>query len=175
VIGFGGKDPWFKQVKDTWQVGEKLAAAKADAVKSPALWAAYATLVAEIPGREKDALAAIDRVPEADRTKDFAAGRAGLVSKIAWADTEKALRANTKDAKTPDAFKAAAPKGLEIVEAWIKEHGGANPKADAVAWARKGGFLVLLERKAEAAEVAVKILHDWPDSPQTQALLRGLR
>lgn len=175
VIGFGGKEPWFKSVKETWQVGEKLSGAKAAATKDPALWGAFATLVSDIPGREKDALAAIDRVPEADRAKDFAASRAALASKSAWTDTEKALRANTKDVKTPEAAKAAAPKGLELIEAWIKDFGGTNPKADPVAWARKGSLLVLLEHKAEAAEVAAKILHDWPDSPQTQALLRGLR
>ncbi len=175
VIGFGGRDPWFKQVKDTWQVGEKLAGAKADAAKDPAAWAAFAALVAEIPGREKDALAAIEKIPEASRGKDYAATRAGLAARFAWTDVEKALRASAKDAKSPDDLKKAAPKGLELIDGWLKDHGGANAKSDPAAWARKGGLLVLLERKSEAIEIATKILHDWPESPQAQALLRGLR
>jgi len=175
VIGFGGKDPWFKQVKDVWQVGEKVTAAKADAAKDPAAWAAFASLIAEIPGREKDALAALEKIPEASRPKDYDTTHAGFAARGAWTDVEKALRASTKDAKSPDDVKKVAPKSIEAIDGWLKDHGGASAKADPVAWARKGALLVLLERKPEAIEVAGKILHDWPESPQAQALLRGLR
>lgn len=175
VIGFGGRDSWFKQVGDVWKVGEKLAGAKADAEKDPAAWAAYAALVAEIAGREKDALAALEKIPEASRATDYAATHAGIAAKSAWAEVEKGIRASTKDAKTPDDMKKVAPTNLERIEGWLKEHGGANAKTDPAAWARKGSLLVLLERKPEAVEVAMKILKEWPDSPQAQALLRGLR
>lgn len=175
VIGFGGRDPWFKQVQDAWSVSAKLAGAKDAAAKDPTAWAAFATLVAEIPGREKDAVAALEKIPEASRTKEFEATRAGFVAKLAWIEVDKAIRASTKDAKTPDDAKKAAPKSLELIDGWLKDHGGKNAKADPVAWARKGALLVLLDRKPEAIEVAAKLLHDWPDSPQVQALLRGLR
>ena len=175
VIGFGGKEPWFKQVGDTVAVSEKLAAAKASAAKDPAAWSAFAALVGEIPGREQDALASLDKVPEASRGKDFEASRAAVVAKVAWLDVEKEIRASTKDAKTPDAFKVAAPKNLERIDAFLKDHAGKNAKLDPVAWARKGSLLVLLDRKADAIEVATKLLKEWPDSPQAQALLRGMR
>ena len=175
VIGFGGLEPWFKEVKETWKASDQLATAKAAAEKDPSAWAGYSTIVAGIAGREEDALAALDRVPEAKRAKTFAADRSSLEATLAWVDAEKALRATTKDAKGLDDMKSAAPKGLAIIDAWLKEHAGHNAKLDAASLAKKGGLLVLLDRKPEAIEIATKILHDWPDSPQAQAILRGLR
>ena len=175
VIGFGGKEPWFKQVGEAWQVSAKLADAKAAAAKDPATWAAFADLVGEIPGREKDALTALDRIPEASRGKDFGANRAAFASKLAWIDVDRAIRASTKDAKTPDAFKVAAPGNLERVEAFLKEFGGQNPKVDPIAWSRKGSLLMMLDRKADAIEVVTKLLKDWPESPQAQSVLRSMR
>lgn len=175
VIGFGGRDPWFKDVQETWKVSGTLATAKASAEKDPTAWAGYSTLVAGIAGREGDALTALDRVPEAKRDAAFASARASLVAKAAWVDAEKALRATTKDAKGVEDMKAAAPKGLAIVEAWLKEHAGKNAKLDPAPLAKKGALLLLLDRKAEAIEIATKILHDWPESPQAQSILRGMR
>jgi len=175
VIGFAGRDPWFKGVEETWAVGAKIAAAKAAATADPVAWSAFAAVVGEIPGREKDARDAMERIPEAKRPPDYAATHASWDARAAWVDVEKSLRKAMQTVKSPDDAKALAPKQLEAVEAWIKDHGGASAKADAVAWSRKGSYLVLLDRKAAAVEVAVKILHDWPESPQAQAILRGLR
>lgn len=175
VIGFGGRDPWWKDVEGTWKTGEALTEARAAAEKDPALWVDYATKLAAINGREKDAMAALERVPQDKRGKDYEAARDAFGAKAAWLEAEKALRATTKDAKNVDDMKAAAPKGLALVDGWIKEHGGKNAKVDPVALAKKGGLLVLLARTSEAIEIAVRILHDWPDSPQATAILRGLR
>lgn len=175
VIGFPGKDAWFKEVQDKWSVGEKLATAKAAAEKDPSTWGAYATLLTEIPGREKDALAAICRLPEDKRGKEYDAAKASLLASVAWADADGALKATTKSAKNMDDLKAAAPTALPIVDAWLKDHAGKNAKLDPAAFAKKGGLLVLLDRKPEAIELATKILRDWPDSPQAQSILRGMR
>lgn len=175
VIGFGGKEPWLKQLGDATAMSGKIADAKAAAAKDPVTWAAFAALVGEIPGREQDALAALDQVPEAGRAADFAAIRGAFAAKLAWIGVEKEIRASTKDAKTPEAVKAAAPGNLERIDAFLKEHGGRNAKLDPAVWSRKGALLMQLDRKAEAIEVATRILKDWPDSPQALGILRGLR
>ncbi len=175
VIGFGGRDSWFKNVQETWGESEKLSTLKAAAEKDPARWCAYATEVGTIAGREKDAMAALDRIPEDRRDADYKAVHASLAASVAWTESEKAVGALTKTVKTQDDFKAAAPKILAIVESWLQEFQGASAKLDPLVLAKKGQCLVILERKPEAIEVAQKILHDWPDSPQAQNILRSLR
>jgi hypothetical protein len=72
-------------------------------------------------------------------------------------------------------MKAAAPKGLAIIDAWMKDHAGKNAKIDPGALAKKGAILTMLARTSEAIEIAVRILHEWTDSPQAAAILRGMR
>jgi hypothetical protein len=175
VIGFGGKDPWFANVKEVWKVGEVLGEAREAARKDPAKWALYATAVGEIPGREKDALDALEKVPAAKRGKDFAATKASFAARAAWAATDRDAKAALQGVKSPDDMKKAAPKALALVESWLQEHAGKNPKTDPTALARKGFFLVVLEKKAEAAEIAAKILKDFPDSKEALSILRALR
>jgi hypothetical protein len=184
IIGFPGKDPWFEEVKNTWGVGEKLAAAKAKAEKDPAAWAEVATILSEIDDRLGDALAALEKVPEAKRAKDYKATKALLLAKETWSKVDPLInemfQAAMKDvgndpAKRSEVMKTVAPKGLEVVESFLKSHQGADPKLDAAAWAKKGFFLVLLEKKAEAAEIVRKILKEWPDSDQARAILGAMR
>lgn len=175
VVGFGGRDPWFENVKTTWSVSDRIHDAKAKAEKDPAAWAEVATVLDGIPCREEDALAAFEKIPEAKRGTDFGKTKASYAAKASWAGVDRAWAQTRQGFKTPDAAKAALPKALEAVEAWMKDHAGADAKADAAAWARKGAFLVGLDRKAEAVEVALKLLKEWPESPQAQGMLRGLR
>jgi hypothetical protein len=175
VIGFGGRDPWFENVKDTWSVSEALAGAKASASKDPAGWSAVAALLDGIAGREKDALGALEKVPEGKRSAEFSSLRASYAAKAGWADVERSIRKTMSGVKNPEEAKAAAPKVLEQVETWLGAHGGANAKLDPAVWARKGYFLVLADRKPEAAKAALKILSEWPESPQAQAILRAMR
>ena len=186
LVGFPGKDNWLKNVLDSSSVTERLAAARAKAEAVPTAWESVSALLAEIPDRQRDAVEALDRVPQDKRTADFDARRAALAAEAAWADGERPLAwllqaelAKVKDPKDTEkrtaAFKAVAAKGLENADAWVKAHAGRSAKQDPTALARRGYYLVQLDRKSEAIEVALKLLKEWPDSPQAQGMLRGLR
>lgn len=175
VIGFRDRDAWFKNVQDTWAVSAKIADVKAAAEKDAALWGKVAEVYEGIPGREKDALSAVEKIPEAKRPADYAAAHASLEAKAAWVEVDLAIKATTKDAKKPEDVKAAAPKGLALLEAWIQDHGGKNAKLDPMAWARKGNFMMILDRKGEAMDIVAKIFKEWPDSAPAQNILRSLR
>jgi hypothetical protein len=175
VIGFPGRDPWFDSLKATVARGERLETAKEAAAKDAAKWAEVVNALNDIGGREKDALSALEKVPADRRGPTYESTRAVLAAKAAWLDLEKGWKDAVSGAKTPDQVKGAAPKALEALEGWMKSHAGADSKMDATAWSRKGYLLMLQEKKEEAAAVAKKILAEWPDSPQAQAILRALR
>lgn len=176
VVGFGGKDPWFQEVKDVVQVGETLAEAKKKAAGDPAKWVDVAEVLKTIPDRAKDALAALEKVPaKAKKSKQYKAAEASIGARVAWSGTESTIDDLMKEVRSREAAQEVAPKAIEALDAFLKAHQGADKETDPAALAKKGFFLMLLDRAKEAVPLAKKILEEYPDSQQAKALLGGLR
>jgi tetratricopeptide (TPR) repeat protein len=176
VIGFGGVEPWFKQVKEVVAVGEKLSEAKQKAEEKPEEWIAVAELLMTIPDRADDALAALENVPkQKQKTKEYKAAVKRIGARADWKETEEALDALMQGVRTRDAAIERAPDALEKLDEFLKEHEGADPTLDPAVMAKKGFFLVLLGRLDEAIVIAKQLLEKFPGSDQTATLLRGLR
>lgn len=176
VIGFGGKEPWFKEVKQVVAVGEKLTEAKAKAEKDPAENIALAEVLKSIPGRTKDAQAALEQVPvKAKASKAFKAIERSLASRDAWDKVNASFGEALKGVRNVDEARPKATKVLDEIDAFLKEYAGADREVDPKAYAKKGFVLVvILDRPKEAIEIAKKLLDEYPESPQAKRLLRGL-
>ncbi len=176
VVGFGGTESWFQQVQETMAVSEKLTEAKATAEKDPAAWVAVAEVLVSIPDRAKDAIAALDNVPaRKQKSAEFKSAKARIGARAGWGELEKELSGLLQGVRTKEAAAAKAPAGIELVDAFLKEHEGASSEVDPAALAKKGFFLVILDKDEEALAIAKRLLNDYPESDAAKALLRGLR
>lgn len=176
VIGFGGTESWFKQVKDAVAVGEKLATRKEAATKKPEEWISVAELLLTIPDRAKDALASLDNVPKKKRkSKKYKAAVTRIGAHAAWGEVETELAGLMSGVRTREVAKEKAPAAIEKLDAFLKDHEGAAPELDPAALARKGYYLMFLDRAKEAAEIAKRLLTEFATSEETKTLLRGLR
>lgn len=175
VIGFGGTDSWFGQLKDVHGVAERLASAKADAEADPSKWLDVAKLLSSIPDRGADALKVLDNVPEAmQKSEAFKTAKARLMAETAWpAAKEKAMALMQGVGSREEAAKRA-PEVIGAIDAYLEEHDGTGAEGVAAALATKGFFLFLSDQRAEAIEVAKKLLAEHPDSPQVEQILRSL-
>jgi hypothetical protein len=176
VIGFGGKDSWFQQVKGVVSVGDRLVEAKKKAEKDPAEWLHVAEAMNAIKGNAKHALEALGKVPPKTKsTKPYKTLEATLQSDVAWSDLDGEMTTAQTDAKTLDAFKPMTGKFVAAIDAFLKAHGGADKAVDAAATARKGRLLVVNGQTKEAADIVRKILEEYPDSDQARSILNAMR
>ena len=176
VVGFGGIDPWMKQVKEALAMSDKIRDVKAKAEAKPEQWVAVADLLMEIPDRSKDALEALEKVPaKKQKSKVFKAAKAKIEARAAWGDTESEVSGLMKGVRRAEGVKRVGPDAIAVLEKFLKAHKGADDVSTPAALAKKGFFLNFMEKTDEAMAIAKELLNKYPDSKQAKALLRGLR
>ena len=176
VLGFGGTAPWFRDVMDAVEVGETLTAAKAKAEEKPEEWIGVAEVLVGIPDRAEDALAALDNVPKRTQSsKAFKKAKARIEAKAGWGELDKELGTLMRGVRTKEAAAMKAPEALEKLDAFLKDHEGADPDVDPAALSKKGFFHVILDETEAAMKIAKRLLEEFPESDQAKGLLRGMR
>lgn len=182
VIGFGGMESWMPQVKAADDTAKKLAAAKEQAAKDPAAWAAVADAMSAIPDRERDALEAVRKVPADKRDASVEAVEKRLVGTIAWldlskeADADMRTRTSTLDRNDKPAFQAGVAKAWKEhgeaffpkIDAFLAEHSASAPNVAPTAMFHKVRVLMSTERRDEAVALAKEIVAKFPDSNEAK-------
>ena len=175
VIGFGGTDSWFGQLKDRQAVGEQLAELNTAAEKDPKAWLEVAAFVAKIPDRSADALAILDKVPaKLQKSDEYKQVRAGLKADAAWAEAHKGVLELMQGVRSREAAVSKAGDIIEKIDAFLADHGETGAEAVAAALSAKGFFLGLSGQDDKALEVLKTLFQEFPDSPQVKGLVNAL-
>jgi hypothetical protein len=186
IVGFIGNprpDEWFGRVKTAVETGKALADARKAAQSDPARWRDVAAALSEIEGREEDALNAMDKVPAEAKDEAYATALKLCRARAKWVDVKKgiddAVAANRQSEGTAEekreALNGIYAGAITEVDDFLRDHKGGCARSDARALAQKARFLYQLDRKKEARAVAAILLNEYPDSQETDNLLRGIR
>lgn len=175
IVGFGGTDSWFSQLKAVQAVGDELAELRRAAEEDPARWMDVAAAVAAIPDRSDDALQILEKIPEAQRDTDaFRSMKARLEADAAWLPVKEKLKELLQGVRSKDAAVEKAPVVFETVDGYLAAHDVAGSDGTAGALTVKAFFLHLTDQRAEAIEVARKLLGEHPESSQVDTILSRL-
>jgi hypothetical protein len=186
IVGFVGNpapDTWFGMVKDSVATSKRLAALRADAAKNPSAWLEVAAVLSDIEGREADALAAAEQVPAANRDEAFTAALRMHRARAKWVEVrtgiDDAIAAARASGGDPDAQKRALEGiyagALTELDDFLRDHRAACGRSAPRALALKVRFHMILENRAAALAVAKILLEEYPESPETESMLRGIR
>ncbi len=185
LVGFGGLKAWFGDLKDVTARGDGLAAAEDAAAKDPTRWIEAARLLLDVPEPSAEAEVIRDRVegiatlfdkaPAAARdSKDGKAVQTALDARKAWVEVESQIHELMQGVHTKDVAAEKAPQALEKLDAFLKDHAGDDARSEASVLAKKGFFLLISDKQAEAVEVAKHLLEAFPESEQAKQVVGAL-